>query len=293
MDDSIFDCIFAHLDAIRASLDFRSSVYTSLVIVGVFAEMLFLCIDHRDEFNKWRFAKIYFKIPFPERPGRGKLVLEWVSVGLVVWGLVGELRTSNRIEDLDTLIRAVGGYRTALLQQEAGDAAANAERAEVAADVAEAKANELIRDLSDRVILHPNILYADIQKRFGPSPEAIKASHGTAAGLGIGVNSYRGDREAYKLCMQLSRIIESAINAPARTPCEAREPLPDTPLVVGIEVSGGNASNVKDLADFLSKSGLPSVFIGTIRPDRGLSIFVGKPKGLTPAPIIPKRKRYP
>lgn len=142
MDDSIFDCIFANLDTIRASLDLYSAVYTGLVIVGVFCEIVFLGIDHLDDLKDWKFAATHFKIKFPERPSRIKFFLEFASVGLVVWGLWGELHTASRIENLDILIRGVNEYRALLLEQEAGSAASSAEKAQGSADAANISAGD-------------------------------------------------------------------------------------------------------------------------------------------------------
>ena len=148
MDSSVFDSILDVLDAYGSSLALRLHIFTGFVIVGVAFELLFIWLDHHDEWKKWIIATTRAMIPFPERPGRLKLFAELLSVGFVVFGVWGELTVDILSARLETARREINQLHILVLEAEAGDAAANAERAQNSVKGLTAKADTLDQQLT-------------------------------------------------------------------------------------------------------------------------------------------------
>lgn len=118
MDDSALKSLIDCLDAQRTSLIWHLNGWTWLVAAGVLCEVVFIIWSHRDEFKEWKKALADAAIPFPSRPSRLKLVLEILSVGLVVGGIVGELNFEAKLGDMDNRIQSANNQRVALLRGE-------------------------------------------------------------------------------------------------------------------------------------------------------------------------------
>lgn len=117
-------------------------VFTSLVIIGVALELWVIWQEFRDDMKSWAVERwgIHRRA---ERPVVGNLVIEFLSVLLVVGGIIGELRVSVKIASINSELRKTDGILRsknaelrsdsdqllALVTQEAGDAAKSADKA--------------------------------------------------------------------------------------------------------------------------------------------------------------------
>jgi hypothetical protein len=88
-------------------------------VIGVFCEVVFIILDHFEDFEEWEYARTHLKIRFPSRPNRVKLAFEILSVAAVVGGIIGELHVEARLGQLDNDIQNANNQRVALLDNEA------------------------------------------------------------------------------------------------------------------------------------------------------------------------------
>ena len=318
MNDWIFDSIVDALNDARSSVDLCSHIFTWLVIIGVVLETLFLGVDHHDDFKAWVFARTHFKIPWPEKPSWGKLFAEVFSVWLVVIGIWGEFYEGSRSARLETLARQVDGLRNTLLQQEAGDAATNARRAQDSAEAANESATntqkkveaigresqqlngdltEVRLFLSGRFVTHPDVIRKALGQRFGGwhfVSDANKAklppnSAPPALGMYMRFTSYIGDPEAYTFCTQLWRLADGSYVRAQNTCGSIPVPIAGIRMIDGILVSGEPVEDARDLAQILKDGGLTAVsFANPVNLPRydssALTVFVAHQE----KPAIPK-----
>jgi hypothetical protein len=112
---------------------------TGLVAIGVALEFWVIIREYRDELRIWRHGTM----GFPERPSIGKFVIEFLSVLLITFGIVGELWVGIKITSINGTLRSKSAelrsesdQLLALVTQQSGDA--NARAAEANRQVAEA-----------------------------------------------------------------------------------------------------------------------------------------------------------
>lgn len=142
------------------SLEPLSWLFTALVVVGVAMEFWVIRDTHREDVETW--AVTFFGVSRTVRPPTRRLVVEYISVALVVGGIIGELVIGVRIASInvqllgiDTQLRAKNGELRSksdqlvkLVTLQAGSAAQSAKTAKGLAD---AEAAEL-KILNPRLI---------------------------------------------------------------------------------------------------------------------------------------------
>jgi hypothetical protein len=112
----------------------------------VACELAFIVWNHIEEHLEWSKARSSGAIPFPAKPKRLKLILELMSVALVVFGIIGELRVDAKLGDLDTNVQDTNEDRATHLQQEADSAETAAGKAQWSANEAQGAANKADQD---------------------------------------------------------------------------------------------------------------------------------------------------
>lgn len=129
MNESAFKSILDAFAATRTSLDWWLGFWTSLVILGVAFELVFIIWDHSERRSEWKEALMRATVPFPSKPKWLKLIFEMFSVVLVVIGIAGELRIDAKLGHLETNVQFAYDTQLGFLTQEAGDAATSAQNA--------------------------------------------------------------------------------------------------------------------------------------------------------------------
>lgn len=120
--DAALKAQLAGYAAHRNFLEGWLQVWTWLVVIGVACELIFIILDHRDEWREWFHAQASGIIPFPSKPNLIKLTFEILSVVFVVAGVSGELVIDSKLGTLETNVQDANESRVSQLNWDASQA---------------------------------------------------------------------------------------------------------------------------------------------------------------------------
>jgi hypothetical protein len=123
VDESALRTLLENLERSQSSLHGWLEFWTTLVIVGVALEIIFVVWEYREDLHDFRRGIVH---P-PEKPITLRFVLGLFASVLIVVGVGGELYAGAKLERVETRIRGANDELYLLLSREAGDAKTSAE----------------------------------------------------------------------------------------------------------------------------------------------------------------------
>jgi hypothetical protein len=128
MDASAFDSALNALDQSWSALDVELKVWTAVIVLGVFIEIVPLIKEYREERREY---DLILPPSPPKKPSKWKFFWEALGVVLVFIGVAGELSVHFRASNVETKLRSKSRELTSLAYNEAKASTVSAERAKL------------------------------------------------------------------------------------------------------------------------------------------------------------------